>query len=308
MGSFDLYCSVSGLPIKYGTPVVYLILSPKKRYGGVGDHLGGEYFPRCLPVTGEYNDYGWLDKPGPAFWLERIRENLLVDGWVRHTEWPRKGGPARYVWRKANPRLTMDEVQDHLWRGDLRHKHVDEHFASTEGPPDQWKTEKDVRRYRCIQSMIRQDVWDALLALDIPYWDGKKERSNAAGTLSTFREADRKTESKNKIARRLLADQRAFEEIPHLLYHLNVAYFNRRSLAEEAYDYAIGKSSKYQDAYFVDMMTALHKVHWTLFQLGRKWGPNWGGPQNGEFSLHHEFATAVANMAWANTPEDKEDA
>lgn len=64
MGSFNLTCGISGLPILAGMPVRWIPLAANTR----GIHEGSPVYsscwwsPRGFPVRGRYNDYGGLEK------------------------------------------------------------------------------------------------------------------------------------------------------------------------------------------------------------------------------------------------------
>lgn len=52
MGSWSVYCSVSQIAITAGQKCVLIPLKKQRNY---------EYLPLCLPVFGEYNDYGGIE-------------------------------------------------------------------------------------------------------------------------------------------------------------------------------------------------------------------------------------------------------
>ncbi len=83
MGSFDVTCAVSGLPIEGGTAVRYLLLSQGPYYRA-GDFTVGpdvEWFPLTPPMSTHYYDYGRVDDLAPRFmakaWRAQLRECLV---------------------------------------------------------------------------------------------------------------------------------------------------------------------------------------------------------------------------------------
>lgn len=68
MGSFNVACSISGLSIDCGDPIVFIpLIDSKYKEYGIGDHnhflIMSECFyePLTLPIFGEYDDYGRID-------------------------------------------------------------------------------------------------------------------------------------------------------------------------------------------------------------------------------------------------------
>lgn len=66
MGSWNGTCGISKMPILYGDRVKLVLLKPTKHYRSVSTGSGfcnasDMYTPICLPITGEYNDYGCIE-------------------------------------------------------------------------------------------------------------------------------------------------------------------------------------------------------------------------------------------------------
>lgn len=85
MGSFDFTCTVSGLPIGCGDKVRYFLLT-KNPYGDSrGCSMHDQWFPRCVPLRAEYNDYGTVQAVeegyGQTLWLEGLKRDLIETGW-----------------------------------------------------------------------------------------------------------------------------------------------------------------------------------------------------------------------------------
>lgn len=90
MGCFDYTCAVSGLPIRAGDDVRWLILTenPYEDSGRVSIHDFA--YPRTWPVRAKYNDYGSIeayDKDAPAVvgTVEGFKEDLVEVGWADNT-------------------------------------------------------------------------------------------------------------------------------------------------------------------------------------------------------------------------------
>lgn len=82
MGSFDLTCCISGLPIRGGDAVMYLLLTenPYAEGRGAGCYITDRWFPRTLPLRATYNDYGSVEdvEAGPMqeVWLKALEVDL----------------------------------------------------------------------------------------------------------------------------------------------------------------------------------------------------------------------------------------
>lgn len=66
MGSWNGTCGISKMPIRYGDRVKLVLLKPTEHYKSVSTGSGfcnasDMYTPICLPITGEYNDYGCIE-------------------------------------------------------------------------------------------------------------------------------------------------------------------------------------------------------------------------------------------------------
>lgn len=90
MGCFDYTCAISGLPIRAGDDVRWLILTenPYEDSGRVSIHDFA--YPRIWPVRAKYNDYGSIeayDRNSPAVIgvVEGFKEDLIEVGWGDNT-------------------------------------------------------------------------------------------------------------------------------------------------------------------------------------------------------------------------------
>jgi len=84
MGSFNLTCAISGLPIPGGTKVRYFLLTeaPDKKSAPV--YIHEVWGPRNFPLKATYNDYGTVEKveEGPArdAWMLAFKRDLVEVG------------------------------------------------------------------------------------------------------------------------------------------------------------------------------------------------------------------------------------
>lgn len=138
MGCFSYSCSISGLPIDAGDPVMFLALSTsyEKRYA---TGIDGAWRPMTLPIRAQYNDYGSVefieDSPvTEAFFAslsKRAIEREVGENWC-HDVAVMKDMP-RGKWLEA------------LWEDRVQIKGFD-------------RSVLDVS-----QTMIRQDIWEFLV-------------------------------------------------------------------------------------------------------------------------------------------------
>src|SRR5262245_43244010 len=147
MGCFSYTCSVSGLPIDWSTPIRFLALSESGRESR-NIAVNSIWEPLTLPIRGKYDDYGSIEDieeggVSDAFFaaldrraIEReVGENSVHDVAVAR-------GMSRKDWLQA------------LWEGRVqvkgRHQPVVE----------------------VVQTMIREDVWQCLVARSRKLADG----------------------------------------------------------------------------------------------------------------------------------------
>lgn len=78
MGSFDMTCAISGLPIPCGTEVRYLLLmqGPYKKPGDRAVYTTDAWTPMVPPMVSTYADYGTIGALSPAFMRRAWRAHL----------------------------------------------------------------------------------------------------------------------------------------------------------------------------------------------------------------------------------------
>lgn len=119
MGSFDMTCAVSGLPIGCGDEVRVLLLTqnPYNRGKSAGKHTCMStdlWFPRTFPLKGKYDDYGNVklvtEGAQVESWVKCLNLDLVEKGWgdnsVHDTAVRKKG-------------LTIDRIEEAVSEGRL---------------------------------------------------------------------------------------------------------------------------------------------------------------------------------------------
>jgi len=90
MGSYDGTCAVSGLPIASGAPVRFMLLCESPYEKELVCQITDVWFPRTLPLKGEYDSYGSVCNVQEGLqrdvWLEALQYDLHEVGGTR-------GGP-----------------------------------------------------------------------------------------------------------------------------------------------------------------------------------------------------------------------
>lgn len=79
MGCFDSTCAISAIPVHHGERVVRLFASSSlSPYKMANMKFGGNWTPFCLPIRGEYNDYGDIENIDEGDKGQRFLENVLM--------------------------------------------------------------------------------------------------------------------------------------------------------------------------------------------------------------------------------------
>lgn len=137
MGCFSYSCSISGLPIDAGDPVMFLALSTsyERRYA---TGIDGAWRPMTLPIRAQYNDYGSV---------EYIEEGPVTDAFFESLSKraiEREVGENRYHDVPVMREMPRDKWLDALWEDRVQIKGFDLSVLDVS------------------QTMIRQDVWEFL--------------------------------------------------------------------------------------------------------------------------------------------------
>lgn len=302
MGCWYETCALSGLPIPPKTPCLLFLLAP-------GNHLddgrsgysypSGLWQPRCLPVTGVYNDdRGTLDlaeKP-PAHWA--YSERMLAED---HLAWSESGEPEK-LRTEIVPAYT-EAFFDKVERGRVfgrnmsfgyRHRDTDLHYPLG-------------------QMLVRMDVWEHLLAAE-----------HAVGCVwgSTSRAANR--QAAEELVDRILAvpEDLQGQELWKAFLAIEEGFRDRSKHGTPfhwlVFDHGGGElpggCGSYRTALtialtdkkitreraleiFYDLADLAH-VGRLMALLRRAWQPQSGkGSQNIEWDLHLSFAIGVARIA-----------
>jgi len=85
MGCFDYRCCVTGLPIRAGDPVKFILLGENPYERDTIIRMGDYWYLRTWPLRAEYNDYGSIDEfdlSSPGVWavVEGLKKDLVEVG------------------------------------------------------------------------------------------------------------------------------------------------------------------------------------------------------------------------------------
>lgn len=164
MGSFSMTCAVSGLTIEEGDPIRAFLLT-ENPYAGDGVHyIHGLWASRTWPLRATYADYGHIShvERGPVAdaWVEGLRIDMgptapstfdeLVDRFNTRQELRvRRSSPVHSVFRRKT-----------RWA----------HALGDGAPTDLFGEEPDDGRTLALgMAMIREDVWQSLCKISIPF-------------------------------------------------------------------------------------------------------------------------------------------
>lgn len=144
MGCFSYSCSISGLPIVYGEPVIYLALGKVSgRDQGIG--LTHAWEPATVPIRAQYNDYGSVEE------LEEAPATLaFFDSLARRAVERPVGENSCHDVAITPSSMTREQWLEALWED-----RVQFHSPSTPLTP-------------LVQTMVRREVWDFLVERAAP--------------------------------------------------------------------------------------------------------------------------------------------
>lgn len=113
MGSFAMTCAVSGLPIEYGNPIRFSLLTENPYNSSLKCSMHDSWFPRTWPIKATYNDYGSVENytMGES-WLEGLKVDLKPVG----------VGENQIHDVATSKNMTFDEMLTALWEGRIRVK------------------------------------------------------------------------------------------------------------------------------------------------------------------------------------------
>lgn len=321
MGCWYETCALSGLPIPPKTPCLLFLLAP-------GNHLddgrsgysypSGLWQPRCLPVTGVYNDDCGtldLDETPPAHWAYTER---MLD--ADHLAWTEDGAPGRVRFEIA-ARYTpafFNKVERGLVFGrnlSFGHRHRDTDY-----------------HYPIGQTLVRKDVWDHLLGVEhLVDWGGTTREGNrkAAEEFVDFN-LGLNDETVAGLAKRILTVKASPPRWD--LFAIEAHFRDRREHRTPfhwlVFDHGGGELPAGCGIYRthltadllekkVDRETALSIFHnladlahvgRLMSLLRRAWRPQAGkGSQDIEWDLHRDLAVKVAAIAAEQQRRDDED-
>lgn len=148
MGSFNYTCCVSNLPIEAGTPVRYLALA-RSAFDTNGNghvcYVGGRWQVYGIPIKGQYNDYGTVEK------LEESFTTLMFFDGLKRGAVEKGVGDNTVHDVPVRPDMSQKEWLDALWEGRVE---VQYRKPSTE-PWVQPEPEKGIPSIKRMEKLIR---------------------------------------------------------------------------------------------------------------------------------------------------------
>lgn len=319
MGSYDVTCNISQLPITGGTPVRVLFLGrcpysmdPQNEAAlGSGDN-GREgcystsfWYPRMVPLKAKYYDYGQVTN------VEDGLNQLLFWEQLGKDLWKVDQGPNPYHDPASSHNMDWDKMWDVVTEGRLRIK-------------NQYARDDGFKAVPVCAVMIREDVWQALLALQNP-WKGYSRRDSyklVALTLDYYKsqmteaiktilavpltEWDHeyaKTHPDYRPFRYYSAFQELFLDNNNPAGALGLEFYLRGLIdAIEAGEYTL-ESPEIQE--MIERIAEVQHVKSMYSALRRTWFPGTGqGSQANEFLAEAQFHHAMAMIGYKTTDQD----
>jgi hypothetical protein len=304
MGSFASTCCISGLPINNGDAVRWFLLNQSPYNSPVTCYIYNLWNPRTWPIKAAYDDYGsirdWETGPLLDVILEGFQEDLVGN------EQATRGMPfpdlLQAVWTGS---LTVSRDYQPILKGLTAVPSAIDKSGFVED-----YTPGDSQPLMVKQAMIREDVWQALLALKVPHMfkytaTHKVEdyRACVRDLIAEFgrrkAELDANPAASNFERRGLYADlEREGFEVPgaFLLTRGFVPFsVGLQTHAKKLFDNGFGFSSEFSD------LAAEFAFIWNLLEDVRHvWRPTYtAGPQVGEYKAHTEFYRAMTRVSVA---------
>lgn len=160
MGSFNVTCAISHIPIKHGDDVVFLILEKSvdrsRGEGALGCYPTHFWTPYMLPVYAKYNDYGsiedWQDSELPVldFIVKNYKKNLFEE-------------------KQEDKDAVEDpyEQEEHPLRTDVTFPLLQEWFHEGKVCTKNYMGKRTPHNV----IMVRKGIWDAILSKPVVTWN-----------------------------------------------------------------------------------------------------------------------------------------
>lgn len=320
MGSYDVTCNISQLPITGGTPVRVLFLGKcpysmdNRNDAAIGEGNNSRegcystdfWYPRMVPLKAKYYDYGQVTNVEEGLNLFLFWEQLGKDLWkVEQGPNPYHDPPSAY-------NMDWDQMWDVVTEGRLRIKR-------------KYVSREDGHKATPVCAvMIREDVWQAMLALKNP-WEGYEGDDYKRVDLTLDYYKSKLTEAITEVLANPMSDwERKYNEehpdsTPTRFYtafrelfldHNNPAgalglNFYLKGLVEaiEAGEYTL-EAPEIQE--MIQRIAEVQHVKSLYSALRRTWHPGTGqGSQSVEFLAEAQFHHAMAMIGYRAADQER---
>lgn len=320
MGSYEVTCNISQLPITGGTPVRVLFLGKcpysmddtnEAALGEGNNSREGCYstdfwYPRMVPLKAEYYDYGQVQKVEGGlnqilFWEQLVKDLWKVDQ-----------GPNPFHDPASSHNMDWDRMWDVVTEGRLRikRKHVSREDGHKATP--------------VCAVMIREDAWQAMLALENPWKDcGRRDGYRPVSLTLKYYKA-----KITEVAKEVLATPVSDWEREYMERNPDFQSFRYSLLQDLFLDSNNPAGALGLEFYFKSLIEAVEVGEYTLecpeiqdmFQriaevqhvknlysaLRRTWHPGTGqGSQSVEFLAEAQFHHAMAMIGYRAADQER---
>ncbi len=285
MGSFAYTCCISGLPIEAGDKVRFMMLTRNPYYeeGRHNCYIDGLWFPRALPLRASYNDYGSIEGAQDPFiqqsWLDGLRMDLVELAI----------GKNKYHDVATSKDMSFDELLEALWEGRVLVKsNVDTNGFLWDKKLEQ---NKGVN-ISVAQAMIREDVWSALVNLNV-------------SMAKRYRAAAREWYTKKVLNSDKDEIRYAFMRVQAPLGLFSFEYIlsdtKPCTVGLGTHLYMLAKKCTFSDE-IIDLLGEFACITAILSRMCRyQWSPSGGsGPQEGDWKSHVAFLGSMLGVAKEN--------
>lgn len=276
MGCWNETCLVSNLPITVGDEVAMILLVPSHSFiNGCGYRNNDFFKPCCLPIFGEYNDYGSV-------------ENITNDNYA-----------LEYL-----KILREKKVLNFKWKGENLEQLLSNNIIGTRVKPLIPKRYHSKHKVVITKAFIKKEFYDLFVAISLNnqnYYDKDESSANIKEyLLKGFHQGI----EKNKEFREMVAlrgyDFDIDQDLYFALYNNLIGEFLLNVSLDKVSDYDLGffirKYLETLDSEFLEQAANFILVNLTMIRLGKTWIPINTASQEEHYDEHKQLTDLMLKV------------